>query len=117
MQIIGRARPPRAPPIPTALVFNPEKCGNVCPGHYVIMFSVTGSMLEIYFTLSPQKQVTDVSLVLKDSDTESVDRAFCIRWPENRRFKSCIIYRYIIKCLINVDTTLWRLTDVDMTLF
>ena len=27
--------------------------------------------LKIYFTLSPQKQETDVSLVLKDSDKES----------------------------------------------
>ena len=36
------------------------------------MFSVSGSMLEIYFMLtSPQKQVTNVSLVLKESDTES----------------------------------------------
>ena len=36
------------------------------------MFSVSGSMLEIYFYVtSPQRQVTDISLVLKDSDTES----------------------------------------------
>ena len=36
------------------------------------MFSVSGSMLEINFTsTSPQKQVTDVSLVLKNSDMES----------------------------------------------
>ena len=36
------------------------------------MFSVSGSMLEIYFMItSPQKQVTNVSLVLKDSDMES----------------------------------------------
>ena len=34
------------------------------------MFSVSGSMLEIYVML-PQKQVTNVSLVLKDSDRES----------------------------------------------
>ena len=34
-------------------------------------FSLSGSMLEIYFYVtSPQKQVTDVSL-LKDNDTES----------------------------------------------
>ena len=37
---------------------------------YVIMFSVSGSMLEITVT-SPQKQVTDVSQVLKDSDMDS----------------------------------------------
>ena len=36
------------------------------------MFSVSGFMLEIFLTLtSPQKQVTDVNLVLKDSDMES----------------------------------------------
>ena len=35
-------------------------------------FSLSGSMLEIYFYVtSPQKQVTDLSLVLKDNDTES----------------------------------------------
>ena len=36
------------------------------------MFSISGLMLEIllYVTL-PQKQVTDVSLVLKDSDMDS----------------------------------------------
>ena len=39
---------------------------------YVIMHSVSGSMLEIYFTLTlQQKQVTDVSLVLKDSNMKS----------------------------------------------
>ena len=44
------------------------------------MFSVSGSMLEIYFTfMSPQKQVTDVSLVLKNSDTESEKPQFLIR--------------------------------------
>ena len=31
------------------------------------------------YVRSPQKQVTDVSLVLKDSDMDSVDPAFCIR--------------------------------------
>ena len=34
------------------------------------MFSVSGSMLEIYVT-QLQKQLTDVSLVLKDSDMDS----------------------------------------------
>ena len=42
--------------------------------------------LKLLYVTSPQKQV-DVSLVLKDSDTEFVDPAFCIRWPENRPFK------------------------------
>ena len=59
------------------MVFNPEKLRERLPlryisWRYIIMFSVSGSMLEIYFYLTLlQKQVTDVSLVLKDSDTES----------------------------------------------
>ena len=36
------------------------------------MFSVSGSMLAIFFYVtSPQKQVTDVCLILKDSDMDS----------------------------------------------
>ena len=54
------------------------------------MFSVSGSNLlacNLLYVTSPQKLVTDVSLVLKDSDMDSenlifVDPAFCIRWPE-----------------------------------
>ena len=42
------------------------------------MFSVSGSMLEIYLT-SLQQQVTDVSLVLKDSDTDSENLNSLIR--------------------------------------
>ena len=44
------------------------------------MFSVSGSMLEIYFTQSPQKQVTNVSLILKDSDMESENLSLLIRF-------------------------------------
>ena len=40
------------------------------------MYSVSGSMLEIYYT---QKQVTDVSLVLNDSDRESENLSSLIR--------------------------------------
>ena len=65
------------------------------------MFSVSGSMLEILlyvtYCMLPQKQVTDVSLVLKDSDMESENLSSLIRLSENRQLKSCIIYRYIIK--------------------
>ena len=44
------------------------------------MFSVSGSMLEIYFTQrSRKKQVTGVSLVLKDSDTNSENLSSLIR--------------------------------------
>ena len=54
------------------LVFNPKKCRDFCHyvtflDDYVIIFSVSGSVLEIY--LNP-KQVTDVSLVLKDKITD-----------------------------------------------
>ena len=46
------------------------------------MFSVSGSMLAIYILLtSPQKQVTDVSLVLKDSDMDSENLSSLIRLP------------------------------------
>ena len=63
---------------------------------------ISSSMLEnLLYVILPQKQEKDVSLVLKDSDRESenlsfVDLTFCTRWPENREFKSCIIYRFII---------------------
>ena len=44
------------------------------------MFSVSGSLLEIYFyVMSPQKQVTNLSLVLKDSDMESENLSLLIR--------------------------------------
>ena len=49
------------------------------------MFSISGSMLEnLLYVTSPQKQETDVSLILKDSDKESENlssliRHFCIR--------------------------------------
>ena len=43
------------------------------------MFSVSGSMLVFYFTLRRHKQVTDVSLVLKDSDMDSENLSSSIR--------------------------------------
>ena len=44
------------------------------------MFSVSGSMLEnLLYATSPQKQETDVSLVLKDCDTESENLSSLIR--------------------------------------
>ena len=45
------------------------------------MFSVSGSMLAIYFTYRHRrlKQVTDVSLVLKDSDMDSENLSSLIR--------------------------------------
>ena len=44
------------------------------------MFSVSGSMLEnLLYVTSPQKQITDVSLVLKDSDTESENLSSLVR--------------------------------------
>ena len=47
---------------------------------YVIMFSVSGSMLKILlYPTSPQKQVTNVSLVLKDNDTDSENLSSLIR--------------------------------------
>ena len=51
------------------------------------MFSVYGSMLEIYLCNVATKQVTEVIVVLKDSDTESENLSSLIRlsvtrWPE-----------------------------------
>ena len=43
------------------------------------MFSVSGSMLAICFTLRRHKQVTDVSLVLKDSDMDSENLSLSIQ--------------------------------------
>ena len=44
------------------------------------MFSVSGSILEnLLYVTSPQKQETDVSLVLKDSDMESENLSLLIR--------------------------------------
>ena len=58
------------------LVFNPENCGNV--GHNVTFLDVTSTYFPFWFNAcillyvtSPQKQITDVSLVLKDSDMDS----------------------------------------------
>ena len=47
---------------------------------------------KLFYVMSPQKQVRDVSLVLKDSEwygfrkPQFADPAFCIRRPENRPF-------------------------------
>ena len=58
----------------------------------------------LLYVTSPQKQVTDVSLVLKDSDTESENLSSLI-WHsvsdgQKIEFKHCILYRYIIKISI-----------------
>ena len=45
------------------------------------MFYVSGSMLEnLLYVTSPQKQETDVSLVFKESDTESENLSSLIRF-------------------------------------
>ena len=67
---------------------NSENCLNVC--HNITFLDVTSTCFclwfhvcnSLYVTL-PQKQVADVSLVLKDSEPQFVDPVFCIRWPEN----------------------------------
>ena len=58
------------------LVFNPENLRERLHlrfifWRYIIMFSISGSMLDINFSNIAVKQVTNVSLILKDSDTES----------------------------------------------
>ena len=52
--------------------------------HIIIMtlrhhLSVSGSMLELLYVTSPHKQVTDVSLVLKNSDMDSENLSSLIR--------------------------------------
>ena len=63
-------------------LYSRKNCGNVC--HYVTFLDVTSSCFRLWFHAwkllyvpSPQKQETDVSLVLKDSDTESENS---VRW-------------------------------------
>ena len=43
------------------------------------MFSVSGSMLAIFYVTLSQKQVTNFSLVLKDNETESENLSSSIR--------------------------------------
>ena len=48
------------------------------------MFPVSCSMLKIYFYVtSPQKQVTDASLILKDRDMDSENLCSLIRLSES----------------------------------
>ena len=62
------------------LVLNPENCGNVC--HNVAFLDVIRLWFHacsLLYVTSPQKQVTDVSLVLKDSDMDSENLSSLIR--------------------------------------
>ena len=93
----------------------PKNCGNVC--HYVTFLDLASSCFPslvpcLTFTVrnvaAKTGNDTDVSLVLKDSDIQIQKTpvhwsGFCIRWPENRQFKRCIIYRYIINKDIQHD--------------
>ena len=62
------------------------------------MYSVSGSMLEIYSTQRCRKQVTNVSLLLKDSDTESENLSSLVRLSvsDGQKPDSSNVYRYII---------------------
>ena len=80
------------PILKPVLVFNPEKNA----GTFAIMLRFLTSRQYVFrlwfhacnllYVTSPQKQVTDVSLVLKDSDMDSENLSSMIRWPENRQF-------------------------------
>ena len=62
------------------LVFNTENCGNVC--HKATFLDATSTCLPSLVPClksTPQKQKTDVSLVLKDSDTDSENLSSLIR--------------------------------------
>ena len=78
-------------------VFNPKKYGNVC--HNVTFLDVTSSFFLslvpcLKFTLRnvATKKVTDVSLVLKDSDTESENLSSLIRLSESDGQKTDSLY-------------------------
>ena len=90
------------------MVFKPEKLRerlsrqftsyNMTLRHHV--FRLWFHAWNLLYVTSLQKQVTDISLVLKDSDMDSENLSSLIqlsvlRWPENRQFLSRIIYRYI----------------------
>ena len=81
----------------TCLVFNPIKIA----GNFTITLRLLTSRPHVFrlwfhacnllYVTSPQKQITDVSLVLKDSymDSENLSsliRLYVSEWPENRQF-------------------------------
>ena len=76
------------------MVFTHEKMCEHLPLLYiswrqVIVFSVSGSKLEnLLYVTSPQKQETEFSLVLKDSDTESENLRSLIRFSVSDSQKS-----------------------------
>ena len=87
------------------LVFNPVNCGNVC--NNVKFLDVTSTCfpclvpcLQFTYVTWTQKQVTDVSLVLKDSDIGSENLSSLIRLSVSDGQKTRFSYRYIIKCHI-----------------
>ena len=62
------------------------------------MFSVSGSMFcNLLYVTSPKKQVTDVSLVLKDSDMDSENLSSLIQLFVSDSQKQTVLKRYIIK--------------------
>ena len=83
-----------------------KSCGNVC--HNVMFHDITSSCfpslvpcLKFFLRNVAAKQVTDLSLVLKDSDMESENLSSLIRLSvsdgqKTDSFKRCIMYRYII---------------------
>ena len=87
------------------LVFNPEKGGNLCI--FVSLLDVTPLSLpslirSLKFTFchvstktGTRRKLRFKRIVIRNHKTSVDDQAFCIRWPENRQFKSCIIFRYV----------------------
>ena len=64
-------------------------CHNVT--FFDVTFSVSGSMLEnLLHIASPQKQETDVSLFLLDSDTESENLSLLIQFPYQKARKQTV---------------------------
>ena len=114
----------------TELVFNPEKMlGNVCL--YVSFLDVTSSCFPslvpcLKFTLHnvAKKMGNQRNPRLKDSDAELENLSSLVRHSVSRQFKSCIIYRYIIKnvyqliqrdcVLINIEQPLFVCLNVEI---
>ena len=64
------------------------------------VFRIWFHTCNLLYVTSPQTQVTDVSLVLKDSDMDSENLSSLIRLSvsDGQKTDSRISYRYIIKC-------------------
>ena len=80
--------------------------------HDVFLWFYDGNSFHV---TSPQKQVTNVSIVLKDSDTESENLSSLIRLSvldgQKQTVKRHIIYGYVIIC--SILTSIYAVCNVN----